>query len=250
MARVEMIKPNRILLVVFMPFGSLNITAAELTFEPFATVGYEQYEAGLFDAFGDEVHVKPSYMRADIGAVIRWSSLYFELNAGTGESVDVNDSLGNTAGFNRSDFRFTAGYAYRDRYLVFAGFQSSATELEYTGNIAETLDYDSGGPYIGAGYRQPLAFGDLAFNAAYSSRSARVNSTRLLAGDMRPESDGSGFIIDAALNVPLSPPLGLKAGLNYQSFEYSDWKDFFGNPVPITTPEQLTAIRVGVYAAF
>lgn len=250
MVRVEMVKSNKILLAVFTQFGSLNILAAELTFEPFATVGYEQYEAGLFDASGDEVHVKPSYLRADVGALIRWSSLYFELNAGTSESVDVTDSLGNTAGFNRNDFRFKAGYAYRDRYLVFAGFQSSATQLEYAGNIAETLDYDSDGPYIGAGYRQALAFGDMAFNAAYSSRSARIDSTRLLAGDMRPESDGSGFMIDAVLNVPLSPPLGFKAGLEYQAFEYSDWKDFFGNPVPITTPEQLTTIRLGVYASF
>jgi hypothetical protein len=67
---------------------------------------------------------------------------------------------------------------------------------------------------------------------------------------MKPESDGNGFIVDAVLNVPLAPPLGFKAGVNHQSFEYRDWNDFYGNPIPITTLEQLTTIRVGVYASF
>ena len=111
-------------------------------------------------------------------------------------------------------------------------------------------DSVSDGALIGAGYRQPLTFADLAFNAAYSNRTARINSTRLLPGDMKPESDGSGFIKDAALNVPLTPPLGLTVNLNYQSFEYSDWNDFYGNPVPVTTPEKLTTLRFGIYASF
>ena len=229
------------------PFGTF---AVDLVFEPYASLGYEQYEVGLFDAFGDEVYVKPAYMRADIGVLIHWNSLYFEGSIGTDDEVNVNDSFGNTAGFNKDDIRFSAGYIHKEQYVLFAGFQSSTVQLAYTGNIAETIDYDSDGALIGAGYRQPLSFADLAFNAAYSNRSARINSTRLLPGDMKPESDGSGFILETALNVPLTPQLGLTANLTYHSFEYSDWNDFYGNPVPVTTPEKLTTLRFGIYASF
>lgn len=238
------------LLVVSTQLAAFATSAAELELKPYASLGYEQYEVGLFDAFGDEVYVQPDYMRADIGVLIHWNAFYFEGSIGSGANVNVNDSFGNTAGFNKEDIRFSAGYIYREQYMLFAGYQASTVELVYMGNIAETIDYDSDGAFIGAGYRQPLTFGDLSLNAAYSNRTATINSTRLLPGDMQPESDGSGFIIDAALKVPLTALLGFTTSLNYQSFEYSDWSDFYGNPVPLTTPEKLTTLRFGIYASF